>query len=183
MKEKTNIAVKRIIKGVFIGSFLFLLPLGVWAQEQTKETEVDEIHFRRNSILVSDLEKSLSVYRDILGFEVAMIAESDKDSYAYEVFRIPKDATFRVASLNSADQSRIINLKEVSGVELPKPPSAPFVSAMLLKVENLEKVMSKIKALGLESTKAHTVNGKRLRYIEQSFIDYDGHLVALYQLL
>ncbi|WP_298477807.1 VOC family protein [uncultured Maribacter sp.] len=162
---------------------MFLLIGNVNAQSGVMVKNEQEVHLKRSSILVSDLEKSLEVYRGVLGFKVASIVESEKESYAYQVFRIPKEANMRVATLNSSDQNRIINLKEVTGISLPKPTSSPYMSTVLIKVNDLHTVMKKIKHLGLELTEEHTVKGTRLSYKEQSFVDPDGHLVALYEIL
>lgn len=160
---------------------LFVILTSSIANSQEKVvTKNQEVHLQRSSILVSNLDRSLEVYRDILGFKVAIIAESDKDSYVYPVFRIPKEAKVRVATLNSNDQNRIINLKEVTGVELPRPVSTPFMSAVLIRIDDITSVMKKINDLGLESTEIHVVKGSLISYTEQSFIDPDGHLVALY---
>ncbi|MFS4467202.1 VOC family protein [Maribacter sp. 2210JD10-5] len=152
--------------------FLFLLcPSVSFGQTNENTAALQDVHLTRSSILVSDLDKSLEIYRDILGFEVAIIAESDKESYAYQVFNIPKEALIKVATLNSMDQKRIINLKEVSGITLPKANLGIKMSAVLIKVNDIKTIME------------HTVKGPRISYIEQSFIDPDGHLVALYQII
>ncbi len=161
-----------------------LLPvLGLYAQDGGLEKERKEVHLRRSSILVSNLDQSLKLYQDILGFQVGAIGTYEKDNYAYQVFNVPPEATIRVAALSSNDQSRIINLKEVTGVSLPKPAITPFMEVLLIKVDNLKAVMEKVRALGLTTTKEHTVKGKRISYVEQAFTDFDGHRIALYQLL
>ncbi len=135
---------------------------------------------KRSSLLISDLDQSLKVYRDILGFSASPIMDTESDSYSYEVFKIPKEAKMRLVNLDSDSQQRVLSLKEVKGIALPKP-SVPYRSAILIKVADLEEVMLKIEALSLETSELKVVEGKRLKYKEQSFIDYDGHLVALYQ--
>ncbi len=151
--------------------------------QEEGNTITREVHLQRSSVLVSNLDKSLQVYRDILGFKVAAIGESDSTSYVYTVFNIPKTAKIRIATLNSTDQKRIINLKEVTGVKLPKPPLQPYMSTVLIRVDNIEVIMEKIKDLGLKHTRQHVVKGSRISYKEQAFVDPDGHLVAVYQLL
>ncbi len=163
--------------------FFFMLMINMAFSQEEGDTISREVHLQRSSILVSNLETSLLVYRDILGFEVAAMAESDSTSYAYTVFNIPKTAKIKIATLNSTNQKRIINLKEVTGVKLPKPPSEPYMSTVLIRVDNIEVIMDKIKDLGLNHTEQHVVKGSRISYKEQSFIDPDGHLVAVYQLL
>lgn len=161
--------------------FILVILIRTYAQESIGLER--NVHFQRSSVLVSNLNESLKVYRDILGFEVAIIAESDKDSYVYEVFNIPKEANVKVATLHSSDQKRIINLKQVTGVNLPRMRDGIIMSAVLIRVEDLRTVMEMIDTMGLKHTKEHEVRGKRISYKEQSFIDPDGHLVALYELL
>ncbi len=167
-----------MLKIVAVVVFTIVPFLSMEAQEATQE-----VHLRRSSLVVGDLEKALTVYRDVLGFEVGPVGTYEKDNYAYQVFNIPKEATIRVATLNSTDQQRIINLKEVKGIVLPESQTALFMNVLLIKVEDLKAVMKKISSLDLQTTEEHTVKGKRFSYVEQSFTDFDGHRIALYQLL
>jgi len=140
-------------------------------------------HFKRITILVKDIDRSLTIYRDILGFSLSSLSESAKDSYAYPVFKIPKEALVRFASLNSPDQIRTIGMTEVTGIELPKP-SHPIMTASVIRVKDLERTMQKIIDLGLEHTemKIDETESAGL-FKEQSFIDFDGHLIVVYELL
>ncbi|NET37788.1 MAG: VOC family protein [Cyanothece sp. SIO1E1] len=146
-------------------------------------TKADEgVLFKRATILVADIDRSLEIYRDILGFEVFQISESSEDSYSYPVFKIPKEAKIRFATLSSPTQVRTLALTEVTGVELPKP-SAPLMTAGVIKVDDLPAVMEKIEALGLEITEPKVDEGTDFTFREQAFIDFDGHLMVLYQIL
>ncbi|MCS6928427.1 MAG: VOC family protein [Saprospiraceae bacterium] len=141
--------------------------------------------FKRVTLLVSNLERSLGIYRDILGFTLnAPVSESSPDSYSYPVFRIPKEGKIRFVSLDTKTQERTLALTEVTGIPLPKP-SQPLMSAAVIRVPDLANTIQKIKALGLETTEpkiARSADGK-FAFIEQAFVDYDGHLIVLYQLL
>ena len=46
------------------------------------------MRFQRTNFLVSDLDRALVLYRDILGMKVDLIKESEEDSYSYDVFEI-----------------------------------------------------------------------------------------------
>ena len=149
----------------------------------TSSAKVDEgVLFKRATILVADIDRSLEIYRDILGFEVFQISESSEDSYSYPVFKIPKEAKIRFATLSSPTQVRTLALTEVTGIELPKP-SAPLMTAGVIKVDDLPAVMAKIEALGLEITEPKVDEGTDFTFREQAFIDFDGHLMVLYQIL
>ncbi len=53
------------------------------------------LHLKRVNLVVADLDRSLTVYRDILGFKVFEVSESPKSSYSYPVFNFPKRARSR----------------------------------------------------------------------------------------
>lgn len=142
---------------------------------------IDEgLFFKRSTLLVANMDRSLSLYRDILGFSVFSLKESGEDSYSYPVFKIPKEAKIKFATLSSPTQVRTMALTEVTGVELPKP-QAPLMSAAVIRVDDLSGVIEKVKALGLETTKAKIAGGNEFEFVEQAFIDFDGHLIVLYQ--
>jgi len=143
---------------------------------------MNELQFKRATILVSDIDRSLSVYRDILGFTVNYIKDSADDSYSYPVFRIPKEAKIRFATLDSPTQERTIGLTEVTGIELPKP-AHPIMFCQVIRVPNLDETIRKIKKLGLETTAVEMDSNDKFEFKEQSFVDHDGHLVVLYELL
>ncbi len=174
--------INRVLPGLLFWIGIGLPFSAIHAQDDGSEKESAEVHLRRSSILVSNLDQSLKLYQDVLGFEVGAIGTYEKDNYAYQVFNVPKEATIRVAALSSTDQKRIINLKEVTGVDLPKQQETPIMGVLLIKVDDLIGVIKKVKALGLKTTEEHTVEG-RISYIEQAFTDFDGHRIALYQLL
>ncbi|MCS7037920.1 MAG: VOC family protein [Saprospiraceae bacterium] len=141
--------------------------------------------FKRTTLVVSNIERSLGIYRDILGFTLnAPVSESSAESYSYPVFRIPKEAKIRFVTLDTKTQERTLALTEVTGVPLPKP-DQPIMSALVIRVPDIAATIQKIKALGLETTEpktARSANGK-FAFIEQAFVDYDGHLIVLYQML
>lgn len=145
-------------------------------------TESEDLLYKRTTLLVADLERSLEVYRDILGFSVFQVKESGKDSYSYPVFKIPEHATITFATLSSPSQVRTLALTEVKGVTLPKP-SAPLMSAAVIQVVDLPAKIERLAALGLETTAPKKAEGHDFSFLEQAFIDYDGHLVVLYEIL
>ncbi len=140
-------------------------------------------HYKRISIVVSDIEQSLQIYRDILGFTVHSIEDSDPDSYSYPVFQLPKEATIRFCTLDSPDQVRTLALTEVKGIELPKE-RHPHMSASVIRVNGIENVLSQIEGLGLSFTEPKIdTNSNGDIFKEQAFVDFDGHLIVLYELI
>ena len=140
------------------------------------------LFYKRITLVVADIERSLTVYRDILGFTVNSIKPSDDDSYSYPVFRIPYEAKVSFATLDGPEQNRTIGLTEVKGVPLP-PSEGIRMTASVIKVENLTNVIDKIKKLGLETTVPETDGNDNFSFLEQAFVDFDGHLIVLYEIL
>ncbi len=152
---------------------------------QTKSTASPAeqgVLFKRSNLVVSDMDRSLKIYRDILGFSLnSPIEVSGEDSYSYPVFKIPKEAKIRFVTMDTKTQVRTMALTEVTGYELPKP-SIPLMSALVIKVDDIVATMKKITALGLETTALKAVPGDSYNYKEQAFIDFDGHLIVIYEL-
>jgi catechol 2,3-dioxygenase-like lactoylglutathione lyase family enzyme len=146
------------------------------------EADASPLHLKRHNLLVADLDRSLAIYRDILGFRVHAITTSTADSYSYPVFNIPAEATLRFASLDSDTEVRHFALTEVTGVRLPSPHDAIRMSTAVIQVRDFDNVLAKLRATGLtivEPTVAIGSDGRAFK--EMAFIDPDGHLVVLYQ--
>ncbi len=146
------------------------------------QAQADEVlHLKRVNFLVADLERSLSVYRDVLGFEVFAITESSPTSYSYPVFKLPPEAKLRFASLNSATEVRGFAITEVKGVELPRP-AGIHVSTPVIRVADLIDKLARLREMGLEVVDpVESVNAEGLKFVEGAFVDLDGHLVVLYE--
>ncbi|TVQ44780.1 MAG: VOC family protein [Gammaproteobacteria bacterium] len=141
------------------------------------------LHLKRQTLLVADLERSLAIYRDILGFTVARITESSPESYSYPVFNVPAEATLRFATLDSDTEGRQFALTEVRGAALPRPdPDAIRTSTPVIQVRDFDAVLAALRDTGLEivePTTARSADGRLFK--EMAFIDPDGHLVVLYE--
>jgi len=149
---------------------------------QGEPVAAPEVALKRVNLLVRDLDRSLAIYRDILGFRVFAISESGPQSYSYPVFKLPPQAKLRFCTLDSSTEVRAFALTEVTGVELPAPP-AVHVSAPVIRIERFDEVRAKLEAAGLavvEPRSSKTAEGQTFR--EMAFTDPDGHLVVLYQL-
>jgi len=146
------------------------------------EAAVREVALKRVNLLVRDLDRSLAVYRDILGFRNAQVSQSSPQSYSYPVFRLPAQAKLRFCTLDSATENRALALTEVTGIELPAP--GPIVtSTPVIRVEDFDEVHARLKAAGLdvvEPRRSKTPEGRDFN--ELAFTDPDGHLVVLYEL-
>lgn len=139
--------------------------------------------FKRINLCVADLDRSLALYRDILGFTIDYQKDSKEDSYSYPVFTFPKEAKLRFATLNSPTQERTMALTEVTGIDLPAMP-VPRMVAAVINCPAFDEVLEKVEAAGLEIIPPQilpnpdgTAKGR-----EGAFIDHDGHLIVIYVL-
>jgi catechol 2,3-dioxygenase-like lactoylglutathione lyase family enzyme len=140
------------------------------------------VQVKRPNLVVSDIDRALRVYRDILGFKVFALDPSGLESYSYPVFKFPKDAKLRMATLNTPNGVRVLALTELKGVPLPPKP-VPHRSAVVIEVKGIEQVMARVAAEGLPIVPpkpSKTPEG--LTFIEQAFEDHDGHLIVLYEI-
>ena len=153
------------------------------AQGASEEAPYEGATFKRVTLVVADLDRSFEIYRDILGFHLDGISESGPDSYSYPVFRIDKTAKIRFATLSAGDlQIRTLALTEVTGMELPAP-DLPLMTASVIRTRDIEGDFKKLEALGLETTEPKFVEGREFSFWERAFVDFDGHLIVLYQIV
>lgn len=141
-------------------------------------------NFKRVTFVVADMDRALQIYRDILGFTLDGIMDSSHASYSYPVFKIDPEAKLRFATLSAGpEQVRTMALAEVTGIELPKP-GRPIMTASVIRVNDIDGVFEKLEALGLETVES-TISERKgeFKFKEGAFVDFDGHLVVLYQML
>lgn len=144
--------------------------------------EPPDVALKRVNLLVRDMERSLAIYRDILGFRIFQCTDSGPQSFSYPVFQLPPQAKLRFCTLDSATEVRALALTQVTGIELPAQTS-PRLSAPVIRVGQLEEIRAKLEAAGLEVVgprRSKTAEGHE--FSEMAFTDPDGHLVVLYQL-
>lgn len=138
----------------------------------------------RHSILVSDLERSLTLYRDILGLELSRVSETGPDSYSYVFFNIEPGAMKRFAYLSGGEgYADVLGIGEVPGIELNLPDS-PRAVAWVQTVADVEGVMEQVQALGLELVPPTEFMSREAGRpgLEAGVIDFDGHLLLFYGL-
>lgn len=168
---------------LFAAFVLSVLAVGpAVAQTNPAPQATGVVQVKRPNLVVSDMDRALRVYRDILGFTVFALDASGPESYSYPVFRFPKEAKLRMATLNTATGVRVLALTEMKGTPLP-PKTVPHRSAVVIEVKGIEQVMTRIAAEGLPTVppkSSRTPEG--LTFIEQAFEDHDGHLIVLYEI-
>ena len=139
------------------------------------------LHVKRPCLLVSDLERSLHLYRDILGFELDYMSEASPESYLYQVFQIPVQAKLTFAALNTEHEVRALALTEVKGMSLPALP-LPHRAGIVIQVSNVASVIEQVTALGLATVEpSYFTAPPNLAFTEQGFYDFDGQLIVLYE--
>lgn len=141
----------------------------------------DPVRFKRAALIVGDLDRSLALYRNVLGFTLQSIKNSPADSYSYEIFGIPKNATLRMAALDGPKgQERTLALIEVT----PSPPRSPRPSAAtVIEVADIDAAVSMAAQLPgvtvLPERQLVTHDGRTGR--EVGLIDADGHAAVLFR--
>ena len=145
-------------------------------------TERPAMRFQRANYLVSDIDRSLELYCQVFGFELAFRKDSAKDSYSYPVFEIPPDDDIRFAVLNAPGQPRVMALTEISS-PLPDLPM-PRRSAIVLDIADIDGVVEAARKAGCQVYDEGvllTHDGRKGR--EVGIVDYDGNLIVIYRIL
>ena len=139
------------------------------------------LHLKRPCLLISDLERSLTLYRDILGFRLDYVGEASAESYLYKVFQIPAQAQLRFAALSTENEVRALALTEVKGIALPKP-TLPHRMGVVVQVSDVPPVIEQVVELGLTVVEpSHFTAPLNLSFIEQGFYDFDDQLIVIYE--
>lgn len=142
----------------------------------------DGVYYKRATILTTDLERSLTFYRDLMGLKVEVQMPLKPTSYAYVMFNIDSKAVMRMAMLSSDTQQRTLAIIEVKGAPI-NIPTSPRPHSMVLASPDLPGMAARARERGLtvfKELELTTVDGRKGK--EQGMLDPDGHLVILYQL-
>ncbi|MFP4519829.1 MAG: VOC family protein [Oceanicaulis sp.] len=142
-------------------------------------------YFKRQAIVVSDIERALTLYRDVLGFTLHSLTQSGADSYSYEVFNIPREASIRFATLDGGEtQIRTLALIETGGIELARQTGVRRAAAVINANGRYEDIFAAIEDMGLETMAPRPLgdpDSPRGQGVELGFLDWDGNLIVLYQ--
>lgn len=139
--------------------------------------------FKRMTIMVNNLDRTVKLWRDILKFEVVVNNQSGPDSYSYPVFNIDKSAVIRYAMVSAGpEQQRTFAFAEVKGQKVVVPQSPRVAAAVINANGRLQEVLKLVAAEGLQVI-APTVLKSATQGIgtEAAFVDWDGHLIVLYE--
>ena len=146
------------------------------------ETGTRTVRFQRANFLVSDIDKALVLYRDILGLTLDLIKDSPDNSYSYPVFEIDPARKLRFAVLSAPDQPRVMALTEVQG-GLPEI-ALPRRATIVLEIQEIDAVLEDCRKHGFHVYPEETLethDGRTGREI--GIVDHDGNLVVIYRIL
>ena len=138
-----------------------------------------KLRFQRSNFVVANIDRALTFYQDVLGFDVVYVKDSAADNYSYDVFEIERSNKMRFAVLSTPEQSNVMALTEVPAAEPIE--AMPRRSAIILEIPEIDRVVSESKALGLKvypEDKLITKDGREGREI--GIVDFDGNLVVIY---
>ena len=146
----------------------------------SSQTE-QELNIKRPCLVIADLEKSLEIYQDILGFRLDYLSEASSDSYLYKLFELPLSAKVKFASLSTEKEPRALALTEVKNIELT-PQQIPHRIALVVRVNNINQTIARLSTIGLKIIEPNYFKQPpNLNFTEQAFCDRDGHLIMLYE--
>ena len=171
--------ISKICRTLFFA--LLILPLSApsLSASSTEET-YDGSYIRRPTLVVSDMDKSLSLYRDILGLRLGSLKEDPKDSYVFEAFNIPVEATAMHATLDSDTEKRTLSLVEYKNLpEIDAQNEARRAAVLVNANGRFDDIKSSLEEDGYHLLSSHALGANG---IEMGFIDPDGHLIVIYDI-
>ncbi len=140
------------------------------------------MRFQRTNYLVSDANRALLFYRDILGMTLDFNKQSEDDSYSYEVFDINKSTPIEFAILSYKDQPRVMALTILGEGNLEKNP-LPRRSAICIEVDDVDEVLNKCKEHNFHCfEEEHLVTHDGREGKEVGILDDDGNLTLIYKI-
>jgi catechol 2,3-dioxygenase-like lactoylglutathione lyase family enzyme len=144
---------------------------------------IDAVRFQRANYLVSDLDRAIPFYADILGFEIDVSKTLPPTAYAHQLFGIEPGVALRAARLSTPSQTRVMALTEMKGART-KDRALPRHNAIVLEVADVDEIVARSKAIGLEvmpEYKLKTDDGREGR--EVGILDFDDNLVVIYTII
>lgn len=139
-----------------------------------------DLQVHRPNILVGDLERSLRLYRDVLGFRVDF--ELDALDVATEMFGLPRDTPMRMAFISEGKGAfGSLALSEAKGVSIPRN-AAPYPFCVIIEVREgrLQPILAEVRELGLEVGQAFELD--QPKRTDVTITDPDGHRIVLFEL-
>ena len=140
------------------------------------------MRFERANYLVSNKERALLLYRDILGMSLDFMKVSEKDSYSYDVFDIDDSIAIEFALLSYQDQARVMALTILGDGNLEKNP-LPRRAAICIEVDDVDDAVSKCNENGFHCYgEDHLITHDGREGKEVGILDDDGNLIVIYKI-
>ena len=140
------------------------------------------MRFQRANYLVSNKERALLLYRDILGMSLDFMKVSEKDSYSYDVFDIDDSIAIEFALLSYQDQARVMALTILGDGNLEKNP-LPRRAAICIEVDDVDDAVSKCNENGFHCYgEDHLITHDGREGKEVGILDDDGNLIVIYKI-
>lgn len=147
------------------------------------------LRLKRGWLLVSDLERSVTFYADLIGLELYAISpnyDRRPDRLAEPMFGYTPDARRRVATFNTSDEIRAFGLTEVADMDW-QVQQQPRTSTVLFQTDHLLEILARVADAGfavigpIAGMVPAAVGVPAVRFLEAGVVDPDGHVIALFQ--
>ena len=140
------------------------------------------MRFQRANYLVSNKERALLLYRDILGMSLDFMKVSEEDSYSYDVFDIDDSIAIEFALLSYQDQPRVMALTILGDGNLEKNP-LPRRAAICIEGDDVDDAVSKCNENGFHCYgEDHLITHDGREGKEVGILDDDGNLIVIYKI-
>jgi len=142
------------------------------------ETSYTGSYVKRPTLVVQDIDKSVILFRDILGFKMSRFDEDARDSYVYPAFKIPVGSKVMHATFDTDVEKRVISIVGVKSMQI-RPDIGLRTSTVLINANGrLDDILGMLKNKGYKILPKHPL-GKT--GTEVGFLDSNGHLIVLYE--
>lgn len=145
--------------------------------------EYSGLFYKRQLYVVSDMDRALTLWRDVIGFQPGDITVSGENSYSREVFNVPQGVKMRFVTLSVGPaQIRTLALLEVPKDLVPPKSGVRMTAAVIDARGRLDEITAKAKQMGLTVFSRRDLPSQTQGLgVEQGFLDWDGNVIVLYQ--
>ncbi len=170
----------KLIK-LFVCSLCFFANL---ALAETDASGEETIGLLRATLSVSDMEKSLLFYRDILGFTVRSVSPYNAPNLR-RMFHVPEGVVPEFALLDaSPEQPRALGLVYAPGVVIDRKANMHYAPAIVFNTNSLDLIHKRMLAQNVEVLQAPAplldFTGKAIGR-EAAYYDPDGARIVLFE--
>jgi catechol 2,3-dioxygenase-like lactoylglutathione lyase family enzyme len=140
------------------------------------------MRFQRANYLVSNKDRALLLYRDILGMNLDFMKESEEDSYSYDVFAIDESVPMQFALLSYENQPRVLALTILGDGNLDQNPT-PRRAGIVIEVDNVDAITEKCRESDFKCFRDdHLITHDGREGKEVGILDDDGNLTVIYKI-